>query len=365
MNNNMCLSLRRICSFFVLILLPALIMAQSDRQEADSLFISTRVNTFFKNNEYFEDYAKGYTLTGSNITAFAQYNIQEKVKVKAGGNFMKYSGQTEFKEVRPYLSIEASLARNLDITLGSYFSESHDMEEILFSTENHLTDLVEEGVRIAYRSKAFRGETWLDWEQFIDHGDPFRERFKVGISAALSVLQKETFTADFFGQAIILHQGGQVDDTDLPVATTVSGLAGLHVMKQFPQKRISQLSVKSALAIYKDNNNAWIYDEGNGALISAMLYSKKSTLELGYWYGEDFVSPYGHPIFQSASLYDFEQVVGDHTISYVRYCYSYPIVRDVHLDFVVEGDYLHQSKQLQYSYFFSLIFNKQFFVSLL
>ena len=62
-------------------------------------------HTFFKNNEYFGDFVKGYTLTGYHLQPEFSYSPNRKLKVQALWDVLKYHGYDKFSKNKPYFRI--------------------------------------------------------------------------------------------------------------------------------------------------------------------------------------------------------------------------------------------------------------------
>lgn len=320
---------------------------------------------FFRNNEYFEDYLKGYTLTGNHFTPQIELQLSESASIKTGAHLLKYNGLDDFSEAVPFLSVELTLNK-FGITLGS-FSEANRMKlsDKLFSDERSMTNYLQEGLLIKYHSKQFNVETWLDWEQFIFRNDPFREEFMVG-----SVMNWQThpgnetvFEADF--QSVIQHKGGQVDDSGLPVNTVMNNALGLFVRRHRTHERVLSFGVRAMLYNDLNGNAEWSSENGWALDFPLSFRSEKLRIKAGYWTAEEFVAPYGKPVFQTVSLAEPRVSLEENSVAYFDFSYNYEVIEGLKLQARLSNYYMIDLKGFNYYYGVTAILNQKFFITTL
>ena len=93
---------------------------------------------------------------------------------------------------------------------------NHDLIEPLLEPERFLTAKPETGLQVKYNGIRFTTDAWIDWQQFIESGDPFQERFAFGAAANLKIIDKNnselSIPITFYGQ----HRGGEINNSSEP-----------------------------------------------------------------------------------------------------------------------------------------------------
>ena len=73
--------------------------------DSSKLNLSIENTNFLKNNEYFGDFAQGYTLIGYFLKPKINFSPHKKLKISAGVHLQKYSGIDKFTEIQPTFSV--------------------------------------------------------------------------------------------------------------------------------------------------------------------------------------------------------------------------------------------------------------------
>ena len=86
--------------------------AFEDRIEIDSsrqreIYFSLKTLGFFKNNEYSNDIADGFTLFGYQFNPYFSYFAGKNVRIDAGIYLQQDFGVDDFTEIAPYFSLKA------------------------------------------------------------------------------------------------------------------------------------------------------------------------------------------------------------------------------------------------------------------
>ena len=169
------------------------------------------------------------------------------------------------------------------------------------------------------------------------------------------------FKADF--QSLIQHKGGQIDDSGLPVSTVMNNALGLFVRRHLSGEKI--LSVGGRALFYNDlNGNAGWTTENGWALDFPVSYkSENAKLTAGYWTAEEFVAPYGNPVFQTVSLTEPRVSQGENSIAYLDFSYHYDVVDGLDLHARLSNYYMVDLKGFNYYYGVTAILNQKFFIT--
>lgn len=350
-------------SFLVSVLLLCTLTGIS-QETATRLTFKADYSGFFRNNEYFEDYVKGYTLTGNHFTPRLALKLNEKSSFEVGAHMLKYNGINSFTEVSPYISMKVSPLLGFDVVLGSFnLSERMPLSDKIFSEERLLTDFIEEGLLLKYKANQLRVQAWLDWEKFIFSGDPFRERFKVGGIALWHSDKALKTNVQFKVQTLIQHKGGQIDNSGLPISTIMNHAFSISLNHDAATGK--QFSLSGSLYTFNDlNGNApWVSENGWALDFPVSFHSEKTSLTAGYWFADAFIAPYGNPVFQTSSLTDPSINMPDNSIAYFVLNYDYGLAKGVWLNLGLSNYYLTAFNSFNYHYSLKIIFSESFFLT--
>jgi len=251
-------------------------------------------HTFFKNNEYFGDFVKGYTLTGYHLQPEFSYNPNPKLKVQALWDVLKYHGYDKFSKNKPYFRIVFQPSNSFRIICG-YLDGNvrHGLIEPIYDPERYLTAEMENGLQINLWRPHYDGELWLNWEKMILWGDPWQERLMVGHVSKFHVADKPRFKSDVIGEFLVAHRGGQIDSCDGQVQSLENAALGMdfHWMGNgggvFRQLSLRAMAVQYH-AIDETPDLPWL--DGAGTFVKAHLRLADFGLTLGHWFGYRFVN---------------------------------------------------------------------------
>jgi hypothetical protein len=261
------------------------------------IFLDLQGSTWFYNNEYFNPYYKGYTLIGAEFQPKLVYQSDPKLQFSLGANFHLYYGDNEKVTAMPMFSVEYKATKNFSVLMGSYNGgENHRLHDAVFSFENHLTDLVENGILIRYDNSRIKSETWLNWESFIEPEDTFREAFTAGSSNLIRLFEISSWKISLPFYLLAHHAGGQINDNDEHVETLINISEGLRMSRSFTPKPLNTVYAEFLL----------FHSTGDFIPSPGWAFSAKTGLQLThfelnaeYFKGNDFVSFTGNPLFRS------------------------------------------------------------------
>src|ERR1035437_4658103 len=187
---------------------------------------------FFKNNEYKGDLATGYTLTGAWLRPKLVFYPDKKLRMEIGGNVLKYNGRDEYYNLLPWFNVHYQPTEKISVILGNLNSDqNHNLPEFLADPERFLTASPEAGLQSKYNSKRFNADLWIDWQQFIQKGDPFKERFAFGAVTNWKIFENNNSSLSFPFAFYGLHQGGEIDSAPGLAKSFISVTPGLTFNK--------------------------------------------------------------------------------------------------------------------------------------
>lgn len=336
-----------------------------------SLNFRIESSTFFKNNEYFDNFAYGYTGIGFYVKPTLEYYFSPKIKINAGVYLLKFSGRNNFSQVIPILSIQYRLARPLQLVMGNiYGTANHELAEPLFRYDRFFQDHVEYGIQFLLNTPFIHSDLWLSWEHYIMVGDTAQEHLLVGNSSYFKIIRaKKGFSLGVPLQFLIAHKGGQLAPPPRkPVSTIFNGLVGVRLGYHFSQK--SRLELEPDFLIYDGLNlpgpgkfNAEPFKNGWGSYTKLTYDHRWLHAMIGYWYAERFISPHGEYLFQSVSEInpDFSQEKRELLTNKVWF--DKTIYRGIKLEARIESYYDLMTHHLDYSYGLYIVVNESFFLT--
>ncbi len=296
--------------FFLLLLLTFGFMnykafAQQDSIPVNTVFLNINNLNFVKNNEYANNIADGYTLIGSQLHPKFSFYPHPKAKLELGLFGLTYSGLNKYHKIIPTFSFSYTMNRS-HFVMGSYYDKTnHGLISPLMTEERILDErAIENGLQYKYNTKNLRIDTWLNWEHFIFKSDTQNEEFVLGFSSVYSPLKKQNWQLDFTLQNLFYHRGGQINTDEVEsrnVFTMRHTALGLGLKKNSASDKQFTLSSYFIQHQTGEKPEEYFYESGYGALTEFKYLFKDWKFGIGYWYGNEFVSPRGNDIFQSVS----------------------------------------------------------------
>jgi len=340
---------------------------QIQAADLSKLFLQIDNNNFVKNNEYFGSIVEGYTLLGFNLAPKFVYFPSSKVKLSMGGNFLSYYGRENEVEASLLLSFQYKLLPKLDFVLGNiYGTQNHNMIDPLFDFERFLTQNVENGIQFLWNSDRIYADLWLDWEQQILHGDPFQEMFNVGLSSEFILFKEDNnYALSLPFQNIVRHEGGQINsNSEVPLKTIFNNATGLSFSKSVHQKLIHNIKFSSLVVNYQDlsPNKRQMYIDGFASYSAVELRNTNLDFMVGYWYGEQYISSIGNPIYESYSRTKFYVEEPVRQLAIGKLNYHKDVFNGINLGARFETYYDIFGGNLEYTWSVMVVINEKFFL---
>jgi hypothetical protein len=211
-----------------------------------------------------------------------------------------------------------------------YGPQNHEMIEPFYCFEremgidylqdystNHTTILdintnVENGFEFLFKYPRFKGDAWLNWEQFIFRFDPYKEEFCAGITTKTYLTDpRSNFVINIPFQFLANHAGGQeTQGPGNPIYnySTIYDLAlGVSAKYNFNRKFLKSAGCNVYGAFCWDDSpkpdslkNPEII-RGTALYVISYMNTSWINLSLSFWNADRFVSPRGDPMYQSIS----------------------------------------------------------------
>jgi hypothetical protein len=339
--------------------MPTLIPDSTDNKFCARIY----ENTFFKNNEYFGDFVKGYTLTGYHLQSEVAYNPNSMLSLQLMWNILKYHGYDNYSENKLNFRIVFQPKQGFRIICG-YLEGNvrHNLIEPIYNPERYYTNNVENGIQINLWRPRYSGELWLNWEKFILWDDPWQERLTVGHLSKFHIVKQNNFCSNVLMNLLVSHRGGQIDNSTGQVQSLENAALGVdfHWMGNSPKKGYyRQLSIQAMVvqyhAIDETPDLPWL--NGYGTYVKSHLILSNFGLILGHWFGYKFVNFRGDPLYTGWAIDSWRS--REHR--YVAFAGGYYSKKYFDDKFVlrtgVDAWYDIAKGNLEYAYMLSMAFN--------
>ncbi len=314
---------------------------------------------FFKNNEYKGDITTGYTLTGAWLRPKVVYYPDAKLRMEFGGNVLKYNGRDEYYHLSPWFNVHYQPTEKIAVILGNLNSDrNHNLPEFLAAPEMFLSAKPETGLQAKYNSNRFTADLWIDWQQLIFKGDPYKERFAFGTVFNWKIFEKNNTSLSFPMAFYGLHQGGEIDTAPGLAESYITVTPGLSFKKNLLDKTFKSWSLNTnfSLSTYPKDNLISKESKGWGFYATGNIDTRFGGLTLAYWHGHQYYTPQGEPLYQNLSKTGTEMIPNNELID-LKYHYFHEIMPDTFFGFVLDYYYDTINKQTMNSEALYLIVN--------
>lgn len=329
------------------------------RDSTGNFYLAIDNVNFFKNNEYKGDIATGYTLTGAWLRPKIVYYPGRKLRMEFGGHVLKYNGRDEYYNLSPWFNVHYQPTEKISVILGNLNSDfNHNLPEPIADPEMFLISRPEAGLQAKYISSRLNVDLWIDWQQFIQKGDPFEERFAFGAIANWKILEKDnsslSFPLAFYG----LHHGGEIDIAPELAKSFISVTPGLSFKKKISDKTFKgwSLNTNFSLSTYPKDSLITEESKGWGFYLNGDIDTQLGGLTLAYWHGHQYNTPQGGPLYQNLSITG-TRMIRENEFFNLKYHYYHQIIRDTFFGFVFDYYYDVINKQTMNSAGLYLVVN--------
>ena len=279
--------------------------------EAGDLRLSLRTFTFFKDNEYFNKIADGYTLFGTQLNPQLVYYPTANLRLEGGVFLWKDFGNPRLQQVRPIFRATYIKGNSAFIFGTIQPNLNHGYIEPLFNFERVILKPLEEGLQYRYHSNRVALDVWVDWQRQQYRYSSYQEEIAGGFNGSLRLTGDDSpvqLTVPL--QFTATHHGGQIDTIDKPLQTLFNGATGLearYVPLILPSRAatagLRALRLQAYLVGFNDHSFTYQlpYRRGSGLYFNATAETRYLNLMLSYWQGHRFAAPLGGDLYQSVS----------------------------------------------------------------
>jgi hypothetical protein len=340
---------------------------QIDSSLANTISIGIENSNFLKNNEYFNDIITGYTLIGWFVNPKIIYYPAKKAKIEAGVHLLKYSGIDSLTRVLPTLSFQYKINNSIDVVIGTlYGTTNHNVIEPVFRYEYFFTDNIENGLQFLFHTPKYKGELWINWQEFIFTGEDKQEVFTAGLTNRFYLSKKESrHQLSIPLQMLFVHQGGQINETNKKLLTNNNNAVGLSYQYTFNAGFFKSVGAEQYYVLFNDmsgSNYQFPYIMGYG--LYSRLFAKTGDFQAdaSWWYGDHYISLRGHPIFQSKSAVYNNYYEKQRALITGKLMYEKEAIKGLDIGAGFETYFDLYNYNIDYWYMFYINFNRNFFL---
>ena len=334
-----------------------------DTTRKNELWIRFNNANFFKNNEFQNDFVKGQTLTGLFFEPSVDFYTASNTVIRIGLHAMKFYGSDQFDRLRPALSLQHQVNPNFNIVFGNLYSTTnHGLLEPIMGFENYLLNHYENGMQFLLTYPKFRGDFWLNWEQFIHPGDPFQEHFTAGGHMLFPFVDGEKWTLYADMQMLFRHKGGEIDSSDLPAGTQSNLSQGLEFRYHFNSRFFKSFALEHyMIGSFEINPGGHLtITEGYTQYSLGALDTKIGLFRVGYWSGTDYFAPFSDPLFLSQSSFQPDYYSPNRKMLVIKYQLFKNLTDYLKIGFRFEPYYHFYNSRLDHSWSIYLLLDKDF-----
>ncbi len=281
--------------------------------KVNSSFLSLDIeNTnFVKNNEYFNEFAEGYTLFGYFITPKIIVKPVDNLEIGFGFFYNNYFGSEEESKIKPVLRLKYKPNNKLQIIFGQLDGTiNHNLPETILNYENYLTNNIERGLQVLINNSYISTDLWINWQKHIFRNSDYPEQFIAGNSTTIKLIgrditekNKNPNLLNFKISGIASHIGGQIDTCNVQVESIINALAGWEFYPKISNNSNNTLKMYLYFHTSVDISpqKKLIYDYGFGNLSGVSYNYHNLNIVIEYWMGKQYFNQNGMPIYNSIS----------------------------------------------------------------
>lgn len=339
-------------------------LRSSDSLSGNELNLRIGSHSFFRNNEFFEKMAQGYTLFGTLLNTELVYQANPKLSLAAGLFMRKDFGAAGLKQIEPRFTLTVHGKRHALLFGNLEAQVSHRLIEPLLDYETFMLHHTEQGIQFKTWHPSIWSDTWISWDRMQYLGSDYQERFTAGHSSEIPLLKNKQHALSVVFQGLVHHRGGQLDIDSTPLQTVFQGAGGLRYKKR-SEGFLRELNVEALVVHYQDLSptKGWPSASGSGIHTNLRLTSKYGIgMVLQYWNARNFLSLRGGSLYQSRSSETarIPAYSAQRQLVFCRMFYQKELVPHLFCDLRFEPYYDLEESYLEYSYGLYLSYRSDF-----
>lgn len=319
-----------------------------------------------RNTEYFNNIEVGRTLFGYQLNPTFFIQPASRVKLQAGVFVQSdFGAKPAYNKILPTFSIKfLSKSQTETFTFGTLEGAlAHRLIEPLWDINSAIVSRIENGAQFRSERKRMFADAWINWEQFIERGSPYKEQFTAGFN--FSPILLKTTNAFYITtpiQATAFHRGGQIDTDTSNLIMQFNAAFGIQLGNDAHNFLFNRWKVEGYVTTYTENSNSgyFPYRNGSGRFVNASLGFGNLTIMGSYWHGNQWMAPRGTTLYQSVSLDKPGALEKNRELVFLRLLYQKSLRNNLSITARVEPVYDVNAALLDFSYslYISYRFNK-------
>jgi hypothetical protein len=288
----------------------------SDSLAKSKVYIVADNLNFFKDNEYKSNYVDGYTLTGAWIRPKLLYYPDNNFRLEVGGQLLAYHGYEKY-QIHPWFSALYMPVKGLSLRMGNLNQDlNHGLTDPMLDSEHFLKDKPEAGFQVKFKNDWLKTDLWIDWQKMIFAGDPDREKFVFGTVAEIKLLEKGNKILSLPVAFNGLHEGGEIDTNPNPAETHIVVSEGIRYeyKTKGPLIKSGKLECSFLQSTYPKDETGLPGKSGYAFFIQTTTNTDYGSFGSGYWYGNNFFTPLGMPLYQNGAIGKTETLENNHLL---------------------------------------------------
>lgn len=340
-----------------------------DTSREKELFIRFQNLNFFKNNEYSNYMADGFTLFGYQVNPQLGYSFARNLTLEAGIFVAKDFGNNQYTQILPTFSLRY-YRKDFKMVFGNLNgSLNHQLIEPLYNFERVMSNRLENGLQFIITKKKYDADLWVDWLNMIYRFSGSKEKLMVGVNANVLKTNNDKWEFRVPLQTTVIHRGGQIDTlVNEGVHTDIAFAAGFVLKRKLDSKNSKNVYLDVRYVGRQntyDHNNTAIYSYGDGLLANIGLLTRSNTdIMLSYWNGTEFYAELGGDLYsswsRSVAYPSYHEAVRE--IYILRITQKIKLAENINLTLRLEPNYDIHVGMFDYSYGFYITIDELFWL---
>lgn len=293
------------------------------RDSTAALSLEVEALTFFKDNEFEGEQAKGYSLPGLWLQPRLVYQPLDAIRLEAGFHAAIFDGANKYPcyayhdigrwkgnqyqrgaHVLPFFRAQAQLGRVTFVLGDIYGAERHGVTEPLWNPELTLTQDPEMGFQLLAQLPRWSLDAWINWQSYIFEEDTHQEAFTVGLRQRILLNSPQARLHWYVPIDILVqHRGGEQDVTDMGVQTLTNGATGIALQWNAGTRVLQRLTAEvTVLGCWQQSGELWPFKAGVAGYAACTADFAKGFRAFCSLLGtQKFAALYGVPFYSTLS----------------------------------------------------------------
>jgi len=263
---------------------------------AETITFNLEPHFFMDNTEYVDPYVKSEMLMGTSLKSFFTFRQTKNLTLNLGVYGIFFYGEEEFlSDVKPLASYIYNLEDVFSFTIGYLNNENrHNMLEALQKEQLEYTRQIDYGFQTLLMSKYSRLDLWLNWNLL--NTPEHKEYLDLGTNLYVYV-SNFIFNAQIYWS----HHGGTLYDVGI-MQNNYSMALGLENYYALKNRVFNKIGYKAYFLgdLYEPGFEP--SSRGYGIFGELYFYVLSFKLYLDYWYGNNFITEEGNPLYRHDEL---------------------------------------------------------------